>query len=45
MLDQEQGEKSTLQDKLLKANSEAAQWKSKYERDALPQIEELEDAK
>ena len=45
MVDQEQGEKATVQEKLLKSNSESAQWKSRYEREALPQIEELEDAK
>ena len=45
MLDQEQEEKSILQDKLLKANAEAGLWKGKYEKDALPQIEELEEAK
>ena len=45
MLDQEQGEKSILQEKLLKSNAEAGQWKSKYEREALPQIDELEEAK
>lgn len=45
LVDQEQGEKSAVQEKLLKSNAEAAQWKSKYEREALPQIEDLEDSK
>lgn len=43
--DEEQEAKAELLRCLSKANSEVAQWRSKYETDALRRTEELEEAK
>jgi len=37
--------KAELQRALSKANSEVAQWRTKYETDAIQRTEELEEAK
>ena len=44
-VEEEQDSKAELQKQLVAAKSESAQWKSKYENEALQRIEELEDAK
>ena len=43
--EEEQEAKSELQRAMSKANSEVAQWRSKYETDAIQRTEELEEAK
>ncbi|KTG43290.1 hypothetical protein cypCar_00033223 [Cyprinus carpio] len=43
--EEEQEAKAELQRSLSKANSEVAQWRTKYETDAIQRTEELEDAK
>lgn len=43
--DEEQENKSELQRALSKANTEVAQWRTKYETDAIQKTEELEEAK
>lgn len=43
--DEEQEGKSELQRALSKANAEVAQWRTKYETDAIQKTEELEEAK
>merc|ERR1711974_458012 len=44
-LEEEQEAKSELQRALSKSNAEIANWRSKYENDAIARMEELEDAK
>ena len=44
-LEEEQEAKADLQRALSKAHSEVANWRSKYENDAIARMEELEDAK
>uniref|UniRef100_A0A667X0C7 Myosin-7B-like n=1 Tax=Myripristis murdjan TaxID=586833 RepID=A0A667X0C7_9TELE len=44
-LEEEQEAKAELQRALSQANSQVAQWRAKYETDAVLRIEELEDAK
>ena len=41
----EQEAKAELQRALSKANAEVAQWRTKYETDAIQRTEELEEAK
>lgn len=43
--DEEQEAKAELQRALSKANAEVAQWRTKYETDAIQRTEELEEAK
>ena len=43
--EEEQEAKGELQRALSKANSEVAQWRTKYETDAIQRTEELEEAK
>lgn len=43
--EEEQEAKSELQRGMSKANAEVAQWRTKYETDAIQKTEELEDAK
>ena len=43
--EEEQEAKAELQRGLSKANGEVAQWRTKYETDAIQRTEELEDAK
>lgn len=43
--EEEQESKAELQRALSKANSEVAQWRTKYETDAIQRTEELEEAK
>ena len=43
--EEEQEAKGELQRALSKANSEVAQWRTKYETDAIQRMEELEEAK
>ena len=43
--EEEQEAKAELQRALSKANSEVAQWRTKYETDAIQRTEELEEAK
>ena len=43
--EEEQEAKAELQRAMSKANSEVAQWRSKYETDAIQRTEELEEAK
>ena len=43
--EEEQEAKSELQRGMSKANQEVAQWRSKYETDAIQRTEELEEAK
>ena len=43
--EEEQEAKAELQRSMSKANSEVAQWRTKYETDAIQRTEELEDAK
>lgn len=43
--EEEQEAKAELQRGMSKANSEVAQWRSKYETDAIQRTEELEEAK
>ncbi len=43
--EEEQEAKSELQRGMSKANSEVAQWRAKYETDAIQRTEELEEAK
>jgi myosin protein heavy chain len=43
--EEEQEGKAELQRALSKANSEVAQWRTKYETDAIQRTEELEEAK
>ena len=43
--DEEMDAKSSLQSQLTNAKSDAAAWRSKYETEATPRIEELEEAK
>lgn len=43
--EEEQEAKSELQRSLSKANAEIAQWRTKYETDAVQRTEELEEAK
>ena len=44
-LEEEQESKATLQKQLVAAKNEAASWKNKFENEATPRIEELEDSK
>lgn len=44
-MEEEQEGKDALQRALSKSNAEVANWRSKYESDALQRMEELEDAK
>ena len=44
-LEEEQDSKSELQKQLSATKNDAAQWKAKFETEATPRIEELEDAK
>lgn len=44
-LEEEHEAKSELQRALSKANAEVAQWRTKYETDAIQRTEELEEAK
>jgi myosin heavy subunit len=44
-LEEEQEAKSDLQRALSKSNAEVANWRSKYENDAIARMEELEEAK
>merc|ERR1711931_506193 len=44
-LEEEQEAKADLQRALSKSHAEVANWRSKYENDALARMEELEDAK
>ena len=43
--EEEQEAKAELQRSLTKANTEVAQWRTKYETDAIQRTEELEEAK
>lgn len=43
--EEEQEAKAELQRAMSKANSEVAQWRTKYETDAIQRTEELEEAK
>lgn len=43
--EEEQEAKAELQRAMSKANSEVAQWRNKYETDAIQRTEELEEAK
>ena len=43
--EEEQEAKAELQRGMSKANSEVAQWRTKYETDAIQRTEELEEAK
>lgn len=43
--EEEQEAKAELQRSLTKANAEVAQWRTKYETDAIQRTEELEEAK
>ncbi len=43
--DEEMDNKSSLQTQLASAKSEAATWKNKFETEATPRIEELEEGK
>ena len=43
--EEEQEQKQELQRALSKANAEVAQWRTKYETDAIQRTEELEEAK
>lgn len=43
--EEEQEAKAELQRGMSKANAEVAQWRTKYETDAIQKTEELEDAK
>lgn len=43
--EEEQEAKAELQCGMSKANSEVAQWRNKYETDAIQRTEELEEAK
>lgn len=43
--EEEQETKAELQRALSKANAEVAQWRTKYETDAIQRTEELEEAK
>ena len=45
LYEEEQEAKGELQRALSKANSEVAQWRTKYETDAIQRTEELEEAK
>lgn len=44
-LEEEQEAKAELQRALSNANSQLAEWRAKYETDAVLRVEELEDAK
>ena len=44
-LDEEQEGKAAIQKQLMAAKSDASSWKNKFETEATPRIEELEDAK
>ncbi len=44
-LEEEQDSKSELQRQMTAAKNDAAQWRSKYDSEAMPRIEELEDSK
>ena len=44
-LDEEQESKAAIQKQLAAAKTEANTWKSKYEGEAVPKIEELEESK
>lgn len=44
-LEEEQDSKSDIQRQLTSAKSDANQWRSKFESEATPRIEELEDNK
>ena len=44
-LEEEQDSKSEMQKHLSSAKNEAAQWKAKFETEAAPRIEELEESK
>ena len=44
-LEEEQEMKAMLQKQLMAAKNEAGTWKNKFENEATPRIEELEDAK
>lgn len=43
--DEDQEAKAEMQRALSKANAEVAQWRTKYETDAIQRTEELEEAK
>lgn len=43
--EEEQEAKAELQRSLTKTNAEVAQWRTKYETDAIQRTEELEEAK
>ncbi len=43
--EEEQEAKAELQRAMSKANSEVAQWRTKYETDAIQRTDELEEAK
>lgn len=44
-LEEEQEGKAALQKQLMTAKNEASTWKTKFETEAAPRIEELEDSK
>ena len=44
-LDEEQESKAAIQKQLANTKNEANNWKSKYEGEALPKIEELDESK
>jgi hypothetical protein len=44
-LEEEQEAKATLQKQLMAAKNDANTWKNKFETEATPKIEELEDSK
>ena len=44
-VEEEQDSKAELQKQLVSAKTEAAMWKGKFEGEAQPRIEELEEAK
>ena len=44
-LEEEQETKAMIQKQLAASKSDAASWRDKYENDATPRIEELEEAK
>lgn len=44
-LEEEQESKATLQKQLAAAKSDASSWRDKYENEATPRIEEIEEAK
>ena len=44
-LEEEQESKSAIQKQLMTAKNDAASWKNKFENEATPRLEELEDSK